>query len=141
MQRRGPPVCWPRRCSRESGDAEGGGRFTVPTEATTETTVAQETLSPPEFVFDVQTHLLEFDAIPPSTEFFGAGFPQASCGEADPRDCFSIEHWMEEVLLRSDTVMALVSAIPVVGDADPLSIDVMERARRTATNCAVTGAS
>jgi uncharacterized protein len=118
-------------CSRESGGGEGG-RFTVTTEAATETTVAEETLGTPEFVFDVQTHLLEFDAIPPTAEFFGAGFPQANCGEADPRDCFSIEHWMEEVFLRSDTTMAVISAVPVVGEADPLSIEIMERALRTA---------
>jgi hypothetical protein len=118
-------------CSRESGGGQGG-TFSVTTEATTSTTLAEEALGAPEFVFDVQTHLLEFDAIPPSSGFFGAGFPQSSCGEADPRDCFSIEHWMEEVFLRSDTTMAVVSAIPVVGEADPLSIDIMERARRTA---------
>jgi predicted TIM-barrel fold metal-dependent hydrolase len=118
-------------CSRDSGGGQGG-RITVHTEATTDTTVAEQALGSPGFVFDVQTHFLEFDAIPPSTEFFGAGFPQASCGEADPRDCFSIEHWMEEVFLRSDTTMAVISAIPVVGEADPLSIEIMRQALRTA---------
>ncbi|MGH9116638.1 MAG: amidohydrolase family protein [Acidimicrobiales bacterium] len=118
-------------CSRESGGGEGG-RITVPPEATTEPTVAEEALGTPEFVFDVQTHFLEFDAIPPSSNFFGAGFPQAGCGEADARDCFSVEHWMEEVFLRSDTTMAVISAIPVVGEADPLSIEIMAQALRTA---------
>jgi hypothetical protein len=117
-------------CSRESGNGSGG-TFSIPTEATTETTQAEEVLGTPEFVFDVQTHLLDYSGIPPADGFFGAGFPQASCGEADPRDCFSIEHWMEEVFLRSDTTMAVISAVPVVGDADPLSIEVMQRARRT----------
>jgi hypothetical protein len=118
-------------CSRDSGNGTGG-TFSLPTEVTTETTVAEEVLGTPEFVLDVQTHLLDYSGIPPSDDYFGAGFPQASCGEADPRACFSMEHWMEEVFLRSDTTMAVISAVPVVGDADPLSIDVMERARRTA---------
>jgi hypothetical protein len=40
---------------------------------------------------------------------------------------------MEELFVRSDTAMVVLSAVPIVGDADPLSIDVMERARRVAT--------
>jgi predicted TIM-barrel fold metal-dependent hydrolase len=39
---------------------------------------------------------------------------------------------MEEVFLRSDTTMAVISAVPVVGEADPLSIEIMERALGTA---------
>src|SRR5581483_11017483 len=63
---------------------------------------------------------------------FWSGFPQKDCGEADPRRCFGVDHWMEELFLRSDTSMVVLSAIPVVADADPLSIDVMERARAVA---------
>ena len=93
------------------------GVITVPTVATTETTVAEEALGSPDFVFDVQTHFLDYDNIPQSSNFFGAGFPQARCGEADARDCFSIDHWMEEIFLRSDTTVAVISAVPVVGEA------------------------
>ena len=38
------------------------------------------------------------------------GFPQQQCGEADPRVCFSIDHFMEEVFLKSDTSMVVLSA-------------------------------
>ncbi len=87
------------------------------------TTTAPEPLG--EVVVDVQTHFLE------SGEF-GLGFPQASCGEADPIDCFSAEYWRELVLAQSDTRVAVISAVPVVGDADPLSVDAMERGRALA---------
>ena len=117
-------------CSDESGGGNGG-RFSVPTDAVTDPTVADTVLGAPEFVLDVQTHLLDYSSLTQDAPFFGARFPQASCGEADPRDCFSMEHWREEVFLRSDTTMAVISAVPIVGDADPLSIEVMERARRT----------
>jgi hypothetical protein len=60
-------------------------------------------------------------------------FPQAQCGEDDPRVCFSVDHYLEEVFLKSDTTMAVISAIPVPGADSPLAIDDMERARRTLT--------
>lgn len=79
-------------------------------------------------VVDVQTHFLE------NLSTFGRGFPQANCGEADPADCFSVDYWYDLVLAGSDTAVAVISAVPVVGDADPLSIDAMERGRELATS-------
>ena len=125
-------------CSSESRtDGEpSAGSFAVPTTATTEPEAAEEALggdgSP---VVDVQQHLLEFDHIEPTGDrFFGSGFPQAACGEDDPRECFSIERWYDEVFLRSDTTVVVLSAIPVVGQPDPLSAEVMARARRMAAD-------
>ena len=110
-------------CTRESGGGDGGG-FTIPPESTTEPEAAAEVLSGEEFVFDVQTHLLE------GSGAFGRGFPQAGCAEGD---CFSIEHWLEAVFVRSDTSLAVLSAIPAASPFDgPLSIAVMEEARRVA---------
>ena len=110
-------------CSKESGGGNGG-RFAVPPESTTEPEAAAEALSGDEFVFDVQTHLLE------GSTSFGRGFPQAACGEGD---CFSIEHWLDAVFVRSDTSLAVLSSIPAVDPFEgPLSIDVMEEARRVA---------
>ena len=77
-------------------------------------------------VVDVQTHFLEFGP-------WGGGFPQAECGEADWADCFSVEYWYDLVLGGSDTSVAVISAVPVVGEADPLSIEAMERGREMAT--------
>jgi uncharacterized protein len=124
-------------CTRESRpDEPATGTFTVPTTATTEPDAAEEALGDQgEVIIDVQQHLLEFDLDAPSGDrFFGSGFPQAACGERDARACFSIDRWYDEVFLRSDTTVAVLSAIPVIGQPDPLSAEVMDRARLMATD-------
>ncbi len=117
-------------CNRDAGGA--GGSFDVPATATTEPEVARDVLGGArDLVVDVQTHLLEYDRTQPlSGSFFGAGFPQAGCDAEDPRACFTTDRWLDLVFRRSDTQVAVLSAIPVVGDVDPLSIQVMEAARR-----------
>jgi predicted TIM-barrel fold metal-dependent hydrolase len=105
-----------------------GGRFELPPESTTEPAAATTVLAGEEFVLDVQGHLLEGG----DAAGFGSGFPQASCGEDDPSACFTAERFLEEVFLRSDTSMIVLSAIPIAGPDNPLSIDVMERTRRMA---------
>lgn len=111
-------------CTRESGGGRGGTYRSLPTEATTEPEAAATVLAGGEFVFDVQTHLLE------GSGRFGLGFPQAACGDAN---CFSVEHWIDLVFARSDTSLAVISAIPATTPFEgPLSIEVMERARRLA---------
>ncbi len=135
--------------SRSQG-TEPGGTFDVSTSAATDpeeatttvhgptSTVAPATSAPAtsspsttaaaatdaEIVVDVQTHFLEGAS-------FGS-FPQAQCGEEDPAECFSAEYWRDLVLAGSDTAVAVISAIPVVGEADPLSIDIMEQGRALA---------
>lgn len=132
-------------CSDEQSSSEGtraGGVFRVPPTASSDPEEADATVhgtAPPssssssssttapasgdgDIVVDVQTHFLE------SGEF-GSGFPQAACGD---ENCFSPQHWRDLVLGGSDTAVAVISAIPVVGDADPLSIEAMERGRSLA---------
>jgi hypothetical protein len=118
--------------SRSGGGGDPGGTFVVPPEGATESEAAGEVLRGDEFIFDVQTHLLDYDLDPATAgqRFFGQAFPQAGCGEADARACFSIEHYLEEIFLRSDTSFAVLSAIPIVGDSNPLSIESMEEIRR-----------
>ena len=119
-------------CNRDAGGT--GGAFDVPVDAPLDPDVADDALGGDEVVVDVQTHLLEYDRsqpLDPST-FFGGGFPQAGCGDEDPRACFSTERWIDLVFGRSDTAIAVLSAIPVVGDVDPLSIEVMVAAREQA---------
>jgi hypothetical protein len=106
-----------------------GGTFTVPPESTVDSTVASTVLDGDEFVMDVQTHLL--DVAPRGSLPFGLGFPQASCGP-DPAECLGMNAWLDLVLAGSDTAVAVLSAIPVVADPDPLSLEVMERATRAA---------
>ena len=120
-------------CSSESNQSEGepnGGRYRVPEEAMDEEEAAADAIGGDEFVFDVQTHFLEFGA--GQALEFGRGFPQASCGADDPRLCFSIDTYLEELFVRSDTRMAVISAVPIVGDDSPLSIARMEEGRRAA---------
>ena len=59
-------------------------------------------------------------------------FPQASCGESDPRLCYSVDTYLEEVFLRSDTNIAVLSAVPGVNLDGPLSPPRMDEARRAA---------
>lgn len=110
-------------CTRESGGGNGGG-FSLPPESTVDPDAAASVLSGEEFVFDLQTHLLE------GPTALGGRFPQAACGDDA---CFSIEHWLEAVFVRSDTSLAVLSAIPAATPFEgPLSISVMAEARRVA---------
>ncbi|MBW3666697.1 MAG: amidohydrolase [Actinobacteria bacterium] len=98
-----------------------------------DTEAARAVIGPPKFVFDVQGHLLEYD-LDPSTRgdwFWGRQFPQARCEEEDdPRACFSTNHFLEEVFIRSDTTMVALSGLPINPEGSPLSNDVMEETRR-----------
>jgi uncharacterized protein len=119
-------------CSSDSSQSSGrrsGGSYDVPEEALVEPDAALETLGSDQPVIDVQTHLLEY---PPDYTGFNicSMFPFADeCGEEDPADCFTSERWIEEIFGRSDTTLAVISALPAVGDPDPLSAEVMNRAR------------
>jgi hypothetical protein len=113
-------------CSKEEGRATGGtsttGTFAVPPESTTDPEAAGEVLAPldGEVIVDVQTHFLDPD------NGFGGGFPQAFCGEDQ---CFTIDQWADLVLGTSDTSLAVLSALPIVSDDHPMSIEKMEQAR------------
>jgi predicted TIM-barrel fold metal-dependent hydrolase len=114
-------------CSSESSRARRGGRMNVPEDATVDPDAAAEALGGDEFVLDVQTHFLELE---PGSRL--PAFPQSSCGEQDARLCYSIERYLEELFLRSDTNQAVISAVPATGLDGPLSPARMDEARRTA---------
>src|SRR5262245_25923149 len=119
--------------STDRTTSTAGGTFTVPTEATTEPSVATTVLAGDEFIMDVQGHLLDYVVVDASRQLsdFGLGFPFAQCGENDPRTCFTMEHFLEEIFLRSDTSMVVLWALPIeTGGANPRSIDIMEMTRR-----------
>ena len=123
-------------CNRDSarnGGREAGGRFDLPTTSTTDADAAREVLAGEERIVDVQGHLLDYTINPGANRTdFGRGFPQAQCGDADARDCFSIEHFLEAVFLESDTDAIVLSSIPVAADISPLTIEVMEETKRVA---------
>ncbi len=111
-----------------------GGTFAVPDVAATESELATSVLTPPagDPIIDVQNHLLDYELHPNAVEF--TSFPQAGCGDPDRRACFSPQRWADLVFAQSATTMAVLSAIPVVGEANPLSIEAMERGRRVAAD-------
>jgi uncharacterized protein len=105
-------------CSREESRSRGespGGTFDVSEDATTDTSTALDELGGEEFIFDVQTHYVNYDLGSPEGEWTGA-FPQSSCEEGDAdgdsRVCFTADAYFREVFVRSDTSMAILSALP-----------------------------
>jgi uncharacterized protein len=107
-------------CSKESGDGDGG-TFDVPPESTVEPEAADAALGGDEFVFDVQSHFLDY---PPGATDPLPGFPQSACGEG--YDCYSVETWLDLMFAQSDTSVAVLSAVPFPGDL--LSSEVMAEA-------------
>ncbi len=126
-------------CSREEAASNGGsapgGSFatTLPPGAVEDQDEAARVLAGDEFIFDVQGHLLDYDLSDGSpydgSPYLGQAFPQKDCGEDDPRACFSIEQFADLVFLQSDTSAVVLSALPLFGPDNPLSIESMERAR------------
>jgi predicted TIM-barrel fold metal-dependent hydrolase len=110
-------------CSRAAEEGTPGGTYVTPPEAGTDPDAAAEALGGDGFVFDVQGHYLEF-----SHDYTGdvPAFPQAACGAADARECFSLEQFLDLVFNRSDTSMIVLSALPFAGN--PLSPEEMARA-------------
>lgn len=123
-----------KAASRRSG-ANPGGSFALPSAAATEPAPAQTVLGGEEFVFDVQGHLLDRTLDPAAAsemDSFTASFPQRRCGEHDPRDCFSIDYFLDDMFVRSDTDMLVLSAVPLPDVHDPLSPKVMRLTKRVA---------
>lgn len=110
-----------------------GGTLDVPPTAATDPELATSTthVAAGTLLIDVQNHLLDYELHPDAADF-GAGFPQASCDAGDSRLCFTPQRWADLVFAQSDTTMAVLSAIPVVGGVSPLSIDAMERGKQVA---------
>lgn len=131
-------------CSSERAAEQGttpGGSYEVPEEATIDTDTALDALGGDEFIFDVQTHYVDQDLALPGGEWT-ARFPHAACPEGaeegDPRACFTVEAYVQEMFLRSDTSMAVLSALPsaVAGGLGP---EAMLRARDLATRVGCDG--
>lgn len=107
-------------CSREESRSRGedpGGTFDVSEEATIDRDVALEELGGGEFIFDVQSHYVNQDLGVDGGEWT-AQFPQAACPEGatdgDPRTCFTVDAYFREMFVRSDTTMAILSALPAM---------------------------
>jgi hypothetical protein len=111
-----------------------GGRFRLPGEAAFEPAAAESVLAGEEFIFDVQTHMVD-----PAGKWrrnagqywerILANFPQGACGDRDPVDCFSAEQFIKDVFLDSDTDLAVLSFVPELPERNPLSLEEAERVR------------
>ncbi len=111
-----------------------GGAFRLPAEAAFEPAAAGSALAGDEFIFDVQTHMVD----PAGRWRTNAGqyweqilarFPQGSCGDDDPVDCFSAEQFIKHVFLDSDTDLAVLSFVPELPESNPLSLEEALRVR------------
>src|SRR3990172_3046292 len=132
------PLFFLDRLPARASASEPGGRFLIELEAMIDPTAAEARLGGDEFIMDVQGHLLEYDLDPATRgrRFWGDQFPQMNCGDDDPRACFSMTHFMEEMFLRSDTSMVVLSGLPIHPEGSPLSLEVMEETRRVALGLA-----
>jgi predicted TIM-barrel fold metal-dependent hydrolase len=127
-------------CHDESNGAKGrrsGGTYRVPKDAATDPGAAKSVLAGDEFVFDVQTHYLDYDLSRGGAGISGIdglanAFPQRACGEADARACFSVEQYLDLLFNQSDTSMMILTAIPIADAVNPLSMPHMEAARHLA---------
>jgi predicted TIM-barrel fold metal-dependent hydrolase len=118
-------------CAREQAAESGrapGGSFPVEPEATIDPDAARSALSGDEFILDVQTHYVNLEpgqALPG----WAQAFPQAQCpaaaGPTDARACFTVDAYLQELFVRSDTSMAILSALPVAGPGSGLSVEDM----------------
>jgi predicted TIM-barrel fold metal-dependent hydrolase len=113
-----------------------GGGFVLPPEAALDDAVAQAAIGAREFIFDVQTHMVDPNG--PWRQRAGAasgwsGFlsslPQGRCGKSDPVDCFAAEPFIKEVFLDSDTDMAVLSFVPALPEHNPLTLREAARTR------------
>ncbi|HEX6141813.1 MAG TPA: amidohydrolase family protein [Geminicoccaceae bacterium] len=111
-----------------------GGHYRLSREAPFETAAAEATLAGDEFIFDVQTHMVDPAGKWRSNagqywERILASFPQGSCGDRDPVDCFSAEQFIKHVFMDSDTDLAVLSFVPELPENNPLSLEEAERVR------------
>ena len=125
-------------CTREAHRADPsattsapGGSLHVGPSAAVEPSAAIEELDWDAFVFDIQGHLLEYHLNPVfNGRDFWQAFPQQNCGEDDPRVCYSIEYFLEQMFLRSDTKKIVLSALPIYPEGSPQSPEIMDVTRK-----------
>ncbi len=108
-------------CSSEKAKSKGrapGGGFGVTTTSTIDRDSALEQLGGAEFIFDVQTHYVNYDRAPQLGDWT-AIFPGAGCPEGveagSSKACFTADAYFREMFVRSDTSMAILSALPTPG--------------------------
>ena len=92
-----------------------GGRYDVDRTATLDRDAACARLGGSEFIFDVHTHHVATDRDWEATNFLGGAMrrdPQGACGEANQLACWSAEHYVRELFVKSDTAVACLTLFP-----------------------------
>ena len=115
--------------------ADSGGVFKIYPDAPRDEAAAAATLDGEEFIFDVQTHMLDPDG-PWRTRRFGGrrerwlrSRGQGQCGRTDGIECYAADQFIKDIFLDSDTDMAVLSFMPGMPDDNPLTIEEAARAR------------
>lgn len=108
-------------CTEEEAASRGerpGGTFAVSEDSTVDSDAALDELGGDEFIFDVQSHYVNQDLAAAGGEWTSV-FPHAACPEGvedgDRRACFTVDAYFREMFVRSDTTMAILSALPAPG--------------------------
>jgi hypothetical protein len=131
-------------CSSDKAKSDGkapGGTFDVTSTSMLDGDEARDRLGGDEFIFDVQTHYVNYDQAPELGEWTGI-FPGRNCAagqkSGDTKDCFTADAYFREVFVRADTSMAILSALPTPGQTG-LSPDDMSYAIDVATRIGCDG--
>src|SRR6187431_1168760 len=109
-----------------------GGLFTVSEESALDTAAAAEALAGNEFIFDVQTHMVDPTGAWRSSagKYYAQIFArdrQGHCGEEDPVACFSADRYIKHIFMDSDTDVAVLSFVPELPENNPLSLEEADR--------------
>ncbi len=125
------PTATPSPTAVPTPTSEPGGSFEVPEEAVEDVEAAEDLLAGDELVFDLQTHFLEYETEPPRQNGidFWRFFDQPGC---TGRECFDLDSYFELVFGRSDTDIAMLSALPILPMGSPLDRALMLEARAVA---------
>ncbi|MCS6805239.1 MAG: amidohydrolase [Blastocatellia bacterium] len=110
-----------------------GGFFDVSPDMALDPEAAATVVAGDEFIFDVQTHHIRPSGewLKRNQEFvdFMSYFGQTKCGESDPANCLTRDHYIKELFLDSDTAMAVLSAVPPVFADVPLTTEEADATR------------
>jgi hypothetical protein len=115
-----------------------GGYYDLPPDAALDLQVARSVLDRDEFIFDVQGHFVNPSGAwirrrPGNAQMF-RGFPATQACADKPGsgflDCLNGDAFVKDVFLDSDTDLVVLSFVPSLRDAEPLTIEEAEATAR-----------
>ncbi|MAW80106.1 MAG: amidohydrolase [Parvularcula sp.] len=117
-----------------------GASFNLPPETALDPEAAMEALGGDEFIFDVQGHYVNPDGAwvsrAPEMAQNMFRFVQKECVQEAPKDnldylqCLRSEEFIKDVFLDSDTDMMVLSFVPSLREAEPVTIEEADATRR-----------